>query len=357
MKRFIMGLMAVIGFASLQGCAQYDTPEYVEVETSETAFVVPLEDGGDEQAKFQSVSYLESKKVALKRIQIVHRWNQTGRMSFTGEWIDKIRVVKVNRAPVTREWDAERDKTKAIWLESRDSVGFSTGFNCTAMIKEEDASKFLYWNRGGSLSDVMDSEIRNRIMQVSFEIAQQYPLDTLRGEKQKIIDAVRKDVVPYFAERGITISMIGMYGGMTYENDAIQKAIDNVFIAQQAKAVNLAAFEAQQKANEKIELEAKALAERARTEASGRADAKVAEAEGEAKSLQVLAAAVKETGPALFQFRQLEIEKERVTRWNGAYPTYYMATGSNGSGPNLLLNVPSPGTVPQHEAPKVEEKK
>lgn len=40
--------------------------------------------------------------------------------------------------------------------------------------------------------------------------------------------------------------MVGMVGGMTYENPEIQKAIDKTFIAQQEKVVNLARFEAQQ---------------------------------------------------------------------------------------------------------------
>jgi len=336
-KQIATAALSVVLSLGLAGCKAYDVPEYVEVDTSETAFVVPLENDGDGQAKFQSIDYLEAKKVALKRIQIPHRWNQTGRMWNTGEWIDTIRVIKVNRAPVTREWDADKDKDKAIWLESRDSVGFSTGFNCTAMIKEEDAAKFLYWNRGGELSSVMDSEIRNRIMQVAFEVAQQFPLDTLRGEKQRVIDAVRADVVPYFADRGITISMIGMYGGMSYENEKIQVSIDNVFIAQQEKEVNRARFDAQQKANERIELEAMALAEKARTQAKGAADAKVLEAKGEADSLALRAAAIKEAGPALFQLRTLEIEQARVERWDGRYPVTFFGSGQS---MGMMLNVP-----------------
>lgn len=333
--RYCLALLALLAV----GCKPYDTPEYVEVETSETAFVVPLEGDSQDQAKFQSVDFLEQKKVAAKRIQVPHRWNQTGRMPNSGDWIDTVRVIKVNRAPVTREWDADRDRSKAIWLESQDSVGFSTGFNCTAMIKEEDASRFLYWNRGGSLSDVMDSEIRNRIMTIAFEVAQDYPLDKLRSQKQEIIDAVRTDVIPYFAERGITITMIGMFGGMTYENPAIQTSIDNVFIAQQEKAVNLAKFEAQQKANERITLEAQAIAEKRLTEARAAADAKVLEAEGESKSLTVRAQAVRDSGPALFQLRQLEIEQARVEKWNGQYPVTLMG-GSERLG--MFMNVPTP---------------
>lgn len=331
-------LVAILWFALF--LRPYDVPEYVEVDTSETAFVVPLEDSSGGQSKFQSVSYLEEKKVAAKRIQIPHRWNQTGRLPRTGEYLGIVRVIKVNRVPVTREWDGERDKSKGIWLESQDSVGFSTGFNCTAVIREEDAAKFLYWNRGGSLADVMDSEIRNRIMTKAFEVAQRYPLDELRSKKQEVIDAVRADVVPYFADRGITITMIGMYGGMTYENPGIQKAIDEVFIAQQEKDVNLARFEAQQKANERITLEAQAQAQKKLTEAKASADAKVLEAQGEAESLRVRAQAIQQTGQPIFQLRQLEIEQARVEKWDGKYPMYLF--GAMPGNTSLMLNVPQP---------------
>src|SRR5678815_3906284 len=107
------------------------------------------------------------------------------------------------------------------------------GFTCTALIKEEDAAKFLYYYPSGSLGDVMDSEIRARVQKTASEVAAKYRLDDLRGRKQEIIDAVSKDVIAFFATRGITVTTVGMFGGMTYENPAIQKAIDETFVAQQ----------------------------------------------------------------------------------------------------------------------------
>ena len=112
-----------------------------------------------------------------------------------------MRLVKVNRSPVTREWVSEdtgsvgkaRSRTdKAIWIESADSVGFSMGFACTAFISEADAAKFLYWYPSGSLADLMDQEVRGRIQQVAAEVAAKYPLDTLRTRKQEIADAVKQ---------------------------------------------------------------------------------------------------------------------------------------------------------------------
>ena len=190
----------------------YDKPEYVEIDTSDTGFLIPLEGDSAKQARFESVDYLQERKVAAKRIQITHRWNQEGRISNEAagsRWCAR----QGEPLSPTREWTAEGKHTagdKAIWIESADSVGFSMGFTCTAFIDEKDAATFLYWYPSGSLATVMDSEMRGRIQQTSAEIAAKYPLDDLRSRKQEIADAVKKDVTTFFAQRGITVTTVGM---------------------------------------------------------------------------------------------------------------------------------------------------
>jgi hypothetical protein len=346
--RRVYRLLPLLLLASaLGGCVKpYDKPEYVEIDTSDTGFLIPLEGDGSKQARFESVDYLQERKVAAKRIQITHRWNQEGRISNDGRWLPLVRLVKVNRSPLTREWTAEGKHTvgdKAIWIESADSVGFSMGFTCTAFIDEKDAATFLYWYPSGSLATVMDSEMRGRIQQTAAEVAARYPLDELRSKKQEIADAVKKDVVAFFQQRGISVTTVGMFGGMTYENAAIQKAIDETVIAQQLKVVSEAKFSAQQRENDRIELEAKAAAEKYRLEAKGKSDARLAEAEAEAKAslakaqaesqgIRLVNDAVAGSTPMLLQMRQLDVEKARVEHWNGAFPQ--MMLGNN---PNILF--------------------
>src|SRR5262245_21050103 len=149
----VVGLLGLVG---LTGCMKpYDKPEFVEIDTSETGFLIPLEGDATQQAKFQSEDYLKQRKVAAKRVQIMHRWSQEGRLTWNGRWISTVRLVKVNRSPATREWISPQGPTpggqasrgavndKAIWIESADSVGFSMGFTCTAFIAEDDAARFL----------------------------------------------------------------------------------------------------------------------------------------------------------------------------------------------------------------------
>ena len=339
-------LVSTMSIFALTGCIRsYDRQEYAETDTSETGFLIPLEGNTGTQARFQSEEYLRELKVAAKRVQITHRWSQEGRLPNSGRWIGTVRLIKVNRSPITREWTAEATtgttaKNQAIWIESSDSIGFSMGFTCTAFIPEEQAAKFLYWYPSGSLADVMDSEVRGRIQQVAAEIAAKYPLDVLRAKKQEISDAVKRDITEFFAQRGVVITTIGMFGGMTYENGEIQKAIDNTVIAQQLKVVNEAKWEAQQRENDRVTLEANAIAERARRIAAGEADAKKIGAAAEAQAIRDVNKALAEArqNPLLYQLRSLEVERARVERWNGQYPGYLLQTGA--SSPNLMLQLP-----------------
>jgi len=351
----VIGLLSAVPLLGMAtGCVRaYDRPEYVEIDTSETGFLIPLEGDSTEQVKFQSEDYLKQHKVATKRVQITHRWSQEGRWPTDGKWISTVRLVKVNRSPVTREWVTTQTTAsagailrgdKAIWIESGDSVGFSMGFTCTAFIPEEDASKFLYWYPSGSLADVMDKEVRARIQQAAGEVAARYPLDTLRSRKQEISDAVKLNVTNFFAARGVTITTVGMFGGMTYENPEIQKSIDQTFIAQQLKVVAEAKFEAQKKENDRLELEAQGFAEKTRREARGQADSRRTAAAGEAEAIRVInnAALEAQQNPLLLQLKALEVEKARIEKWDGRYPQMWLG-GNTSGGPNanVLFQLPT----------------
>lgn len=302
----------------LSSCKPYQTPVYKQIGNNETAFVIPLEGDTSNQAKLNSKEILEKHKVATKRIEIPTRWNKTGRHSTSGEWISTVTVIVVDRSPITRNWEAQpngKGKDTAIWVESADSVGFSMGFNCTAFIKEEDTATFLYWYSSGSLATVMDNEIRGRVQQVAAEESAKYPLDELRNKKNEIVTAVRADTITFFKERGITITTVGMFGGMTYENNSIQESIDKVFIAQQDKNVALAKLEAQKKENERIILAAK-----------GAAEQRQIEAEAEAKAIESLTRAVAQGGNNYLQLKSLEVQGKQIEKWDGRLPTVSSGT-------------------------------
>jgi regulator of protease activity HflC (stomatin/prohibitin superfamily) len=321
--------------ASTLGCRPFDRPEFIEIDTSETGFLIPLEGSTDDQVSFDSEKYLDNRKVATKRVQIPHRWVQMGRAYWSGDYVGTVRLVKVDRSPITREWTAESSngtakQDQAIWIESNDSVGFSVGFNCTAFIEEQDTARFLYMYRSKSLADMMDTEVRARIQSVAAEVASRYDLDELRSRKQEIIDEVRSATIPFFQDRGISITTIGMFGGFTYQNPQIQRAIDETFVAQQLKVISQAKLEAQAKENERIELEAQAMSNRVSLIA-----------EGEAKAIRAIAEATRaaESDPLFLSLKQLEVEQDRIEKWDGNYPNYLMQMGQSKS-PHMMLQLP-----------------
>ncbi|MEZ5943372.1 MAG: hypothetical protein R3C18_18410 [Planctomycetaceae bacterium] len=326
----------------VSGCRPYDVPEFHEIETSHTAFLVPLEGNTEEQSAFNSEEYLRNKMVAAKRVQIPHKWVQTGRLPITGDWVPTVRLITVDRAPVTREWSADRNtgtsnNNQAIWVESQDSVGFSTGITCTARIpNEESAIQFLFNYPHGSLERVMDLEIRGRIQKIMAREAAREPMDTLREKKNEMLDAVEQDVIPFFEARGILVTTIGQFGGFTYENPDIQKAIDEVFAAQQDEEV--AKAEAKAAEQRKLALQLRGEGEAAQILESRRGEAEGIKLVADAKAYEIEKANA--DLKTYLSLKQLEIEQSRLEKWDGRYPVY-LFTGEGQQMPQILLGMPT----------------
>lgn len=215
-------------------------------------------------------------------------------------------LIIVDRSPVTREWSATSDvgtsaTNQAIYAESSESIGFSAGMNCSAQIySEDDAVKFLYCYNNKPLSEIMDTEIRARVESRFVEECASRTLNDILLQKEAIMNTVRSDVETYFAERGITITVLGMKDGLEYDDPAIQKSINDKFSSE----VKLTT-----QANENKAALAKAEAE---------AQAMILKAEAEAEANRVLSESLTN---ALLQ-------KMFYDTWDGKMPSVYGADGT-----------------------------
>lgn len=262
MKKIISLLLVLIMCCTMfTGCRKpYDKPEFVTIEPHQTAFLIPLIGDTGNQASFESEELLMEAKVAAKEIQIPHRWVQTGRWHFMGEYRDTMALIIVDRSPVTREWSSTDGVgtsavNQAIYAESSESIGFSAGMNCSAQIySEEDAVKFLYCYNNKPLSEIMDSEIRARVESKFVEECASRTLNEILTEKEDIMKSVREDVTTYFEERGITITVLGMKDGLEYDDTTIQKSINDKFSSEMKLTT-------QENENQRIISEAEAKAE------------------------------------------------------------------------------------------------
>ena len=297
-KLLLVGLIVGV-MGSATACVKpYDTPEFYTIEASQTAFLIPLVGDTTSQASFESEELHAQAKVATKEVQIPHRWVQTGRFGWQGEWRPSAKLIVVERTPETREWSSAKDngtsaKNQAIYAESKESIGFSVGMNCSAQIyTEDDAVKFLYSYNNKTLEQIMDSEIRARVESKFVEECAKYSLNEILVNKEQIMNTVREDVTNYFGDKGITITVLGMKDGIEYEDEAIQAAINEKFSSEQ-KLVT------QENNNKVIISKAEAEAEAQRIEAEAEADANKKIAESLTPEL---------------------IEKQKIEKWNGDVP-------------------------------------
>ena len=314
MKKRIFALLFVMIMVCMTfaGCRKpYDTPELVRIEASQTAFLIPLVGDTSDQGAFESEELLLEAKVATKEIQIPHRWVQTGRRHWKGEWRPSAALIVVERKPVSRSWESGDNSAtsanKAIFGETADNIGIYVGMNCTAMIEEKDAAKFLYRYNNTPLESVIDTDIK-KLVEDRFNVeTAKYESTDLGAKKGEIMEAVKSYVVEYFKDYGITITVLGLKEGISFENPAIQTAIDEKFASEQK-------LEIQQNEN---------AANIAKAEAD--AKAKIMLAEAEAKANELLTNSL--TDQILAQ--------QYYEKWDGKLPVYYGADG------NALIQIPT----------------
>lgn len=311
MKKFkmiiLVGMLAATSL-SLTSCVKpYDTPEFITVEPSQTAFLVPLIGDTSNQTNFESEEMLNELKVATKEIQIPHRWVQTGRFDWQGEYKASARVIVVERKPETREWTTDdtsgtSTKSEGIQAKTRDDIKFTVNLACTAQVDEEDAAKFLYRYNNKTLAEIMDNEIKTKITSSIIGECAKYNQDELSSNTETIMQTVSDDVIPYFKERGITITALGLTGDFVYSED-VQKSIDNRFRAEKEA-------EAQEIKNQQ----------------------EIANAEAEIKIAEMEAQAIKEKESVMesqIKLKELENEAAWISKWDGKVPEVMTGEGSN----------------------------
>lgn len=370
MKRLLLFSLLPILFT---GCMKpFHEPVFVDVKTSEVAFVMQTMNGQGQVAvspdgKGDNVDekYYAERYVNARRIEVPYFWKTTSRVWFydsvtNGEWQPAARVIAVNTEVETREWTAEShsgstNKNQAIWVESLDSVGFSTGISITANIANKDDAITFLSNyppkttrdvplRNGdiftvevtSLEQIMDSEIRTKVQEIYSYVSAGYEMDILRNQKQYIIDIVKnggkvtikdaltgesKEVeiegaIPYFKEKGITITALGQFGGFTYENPENQKAIDDVFKAQQDKQVAKAEFEAAEVRKDALKSAGEGEAAKILESRRGEAEGIKLVAEARANEIQLL----QQDAEMYLNLQYIQVARDALEKWDGSLP-------------------------------------
>ncbi len=336
--------LVLIGFVSLTciGCYRPFEPVKLEtIQTNEEAFLLPFTDNVEKQKSTNNEEFLRKNLVYTQQVQIPQQWVPKGYETWgaNGEWKDGAILVKVDKAPVTREWTADPNsgtstKNEAIWVMTSDQVEFSTGWTCTARISSrDDAVKFLHNYPNGTLSKVMDEELRAKIQaEFGLEVTD-LPMHELRLKATPHVNNVVTNVKKFFLERGITITNLGITGGFIYKDPSIIKTLVEVFNAEQKKSIAMALAAAQAETNKQIQLEADSKAKALLTAAQGEADGIKLVADAKVYEIEK----AKQDATTYIMLKKIELEKAKMEKWDGRFPTTFMG---NGEHLNLLFQSP-----------------
>lgn len=234
MKNITIPLM-MAALLTLTGCLKpVKVLDPVEIGPNETAWAIPLDAmSKDNQVKFNSVDFLNQKKVSAKRYMVDKVERQIGRFGYQIEWIPATRIIKVDRSLVTREWTDGGGTRQGIGVVTADSVQLRVGLTVTASIEEDDASTYLYYHGEKKLADVLDQNIRSFAVA---ELTRKYS-DLTLGEAQKKGNAIYAelfaDAQKAFKAKGISVQYLGNAEGLTYADQKVQESINRSYTVQQ----------------------------------------------------------------------------------------------------------------------------
>ncbi len=319
-------LFGLLGCFGLTGCGDYQEKKYEEVAPNEAAFVIPLTGTADEQAQFKSLDYLTKAKVAAKRIEIPTEQHNTGRGPGSYIWLPTVKVIKVDRSPITREWTRGKNngtspKDQAIAVESLESINFRAGVSLTVSIRDEDAPKFLYFYFGKKLEDVVDQNMRSFVQGVLSREFGNLTLAECAKSKAKVFKTAYEETKTQFLEKGITLEYLSSSEGLEYDDPKIQESINKKFQAENDILVAKTEALANEERN-KVAL----------SKAKNEAEIKLMQAKADAEAAQEFVKA----GDAMMIKAQVDIAKAQAEamktaaeKWNGSVPNSILPQGTN----------------------------
>ena len=271
LRLLMVCLVAICGSVSPAG-AYYDKSDYAEAYTilpNESAFWVPdIGANKDSQGQFDSESYLQANKLAVKRFIVPHTKLQ-GSGSFFDFYVPAGRLIIVDRTPFSREWVAGNRGTssrdESFPCQSKEGLDISVGVSIGASVLETSAAKYLYrfgvlapvGDRGDpktiftsvyysrKLADVMDDVGRKKVQTLVCGEISTRSFDVANEQANVMMEAIKKASTDYFASVGITLDFVGWADTFTFDK-SVQEAVNRRYIAQvdQANAALLAPYAA-----------------------------------------------------------------------------------------------------------------
>jgi hypothetical protein len=305
---------ALLLISMLSGCSPYKAEQFIDIDDHETAFLVPMEGGGENQEALNSREFLEKNFLSIKRVSLPLRAKKTGRFWWEIQWIPTARVVKTSRTPVHREWTG----TLSLTAQSAEGTKFKVDTVVAASILEEDAALFRSHYKDVPLSQILDTNVRGFAQGKVAELFGNLPLEECQRKKVENFDTAEKAVKEEFKKLGITVMYFGNRGGLSYVNAKVQSSIDQKFLEAVRQQIETKKLVAQQIRNEI-------------TRETAAAQAKAATV------LQTAGEALEFTTDLEIAKMQAQARLDMAKKISGTLPEMVLPSGNAGN--NLLLNV------------------
>jgi hypothetical protein len=304
---------ALLLMTLVSGCSPYKQEQFIEIEDHETAFLVPMEGGKDQQEALNSREFLEKNFLSIKRVSLPLRSKKTGRMYWDIEWIPTARVVKTSRTPVHREWSGSLSLT----AQSSEGTKFRVDSVIAAGVLEEHAALFRSNYKDVPLAQILDTNVRGFAQGKVAELFGNLPLEECQRKKVEIFDAAEAAVKEEFEKFGVTVMYFGNRGGLSYVNKKVQESIDQKFLEAVKQQIETKKLVAQQIRNQT-------------TRETAEAQAKAAIV------LQTAAEALEFTTDLEIAKTQAQARLDMAKKISGTLPEMVLPERNAG---NLLLNV------------------
>jgi hypothetical protein len=218
-SRKFFATVAILGLLCEPAYAYYDKSDYTEAYTilpNESAFWVPdIGANKDSQVQFDSESYLQANKLAVKRFIVPHV-NLQGSGAFFNFYVPAGRLIIVDRTPFSREWVAGNRGTstrdESFPCQSKEGLDISVGVSIGASVSEQNAAKYLYrfgvlappGDRGDpkviftsvyysrKLENAMDDVGRKKVQTLVCDEVTARSFDEANADAVKIMDSVKQ---------------------------------------------------------------------------------------------------------------------------------------------------------------------
>lgn len=204
----------------------------------------------------------------------------------------------------TAQWTKDGRANEEITFSSKEGLGFTADISLSYQLDPERVPYFYVKFRNDDLDTFTHGFLRNVARDKFNEVAGHYPVEDIYGpKKDELLAAVKKAIIDAVKNEGVLIEQFGFIGNPRPPEQVVA-SINSKIAATQA---------AQQAENEL-------------RKATAEAQKRIAAAEGEARSNEIL---TRSLSPTLLQWRQLEIQELAIHRWDGKRP---MVEGGNASG-------------------------